>query len=479
MSAGASQRVLSEGIPEGTLVAGKYLVGRQLGRGGMGAVYLARHVSLGQEVALKVLSINSPDLTERFFREARAAARMQSDYVVRVSDIGQADDAGPYMVMERLVGTDLAAMLESGGPLSVIEAVDAIVEASAGLGEAHALGIVHRDIKPSNLFLADRPGQPSIVKVLDFGISKVTELDGEAQKLTETRTMMGSPYYMSPEQLRSAKDVDARADVWSMGVVLYELLSGRTPFEGETVGAVFANILEVKPPPLRELRPDIPPELAVAVERCLMRERSARFSNIGELALALVPFGSRRAAIALERSSLPDLAATGPARVSMADARAATDPNATTAPAGKRTRSRLWLVFAAGTALAAMGVPALWVLSRPATTTTPKPNVTEATATGAATSAALPTVASGASAAALPSPGHLAIAASAPAGASASATPTPTPTPTPTSTADAASAASTERKHRPRTNGKVTRSDPKAPPAPPTPEPSLDLDRRR
>src|SRR5438552_2214501 len=208
-------------VPEGTVLQGKYQVGRLLGRGGMGVVVAARHLLLDTDVALKFLLTTEPGVVERFSREARAAARLQSEHVGRVLDVGALPDGSPFMVMEYLAGEDLSQVL-ARGPLSVTDAVDYLLQACEAIAEAHALGIVHRDLKPANLFLAQRAHGRSMVKVLDFGISRG---GATASRLTLTGTgVLGSPQYMSPEQWTEARAVDARSDVWSLGVVLYEMI---------------------------------------------------------------------------------------------------------------------------------------------------------------------------------------------------------------------------------------------------------------
>ncbi|MEZ4314973.1 MAG: serine/threonine-protein kinase [Polyangiaceae bacterium] len=218
----------------GDIVAGKYLVDRVLGVGGMGAVVAATHTQLDQRVAIKFLlpqMLGSREVVERFQREARAAAKIRSEHVVRVSDVGTLDGGVPFIVMEFLEGKDLGELLQRRGPLPVPLAVDYVLEACEALAEAHAAGIVHRDLKPSNLFLARRADETDIVKVLDFGISKqiTPEALQSSPSLTRTTDVFGSPTYMSPEQLKASRDVDTRADLWALGVILFELISGAPP----------------------------------------------------------------------------------------------------------------------------------------------------------------------------------------------------------------------------------------------------------
>ena len=228
-----------DGIPlPGEMVGGKFIVERVLGIGGMGVVVAARHMQLGQSVAIKFLrrsAATSPESVNRFLREARASVGLQSAHVVRVMDVGTLDDGLPFMVMEHLNGTDLGQSLEMRGVLPVAEAVDCLVQAMDAVAEAHSLGIVHRDLKPSNLFLTARTDGSPLVKVLDFGISKGVDTGGQRVDLTSTSMVLGSPLYMSPEQVRSTKSVDTRTDVWALGVILYELVAGVPPFEAETV----------------------------------------------------------------------------------------------------------------------------------------------------------------------------------------------------------------------------------------------------
>jgi serine/threonine protein kinase len=281
------------GIPvqPGEILAGKYRVDRVLGVGGMGVVVAATHLQLQQRVALKFMldaGLVQPTLVERFGREARAAVRLRSDHVARVLDVGTLDTGSPYIVMEYLDGSDIGSVLEQRGAMPVEMAVDCVLQACDAVAEAHALGIVHRDLKPRNLFLTARNDGRGLVKVLDFGISKQTT--GSDLSLTRTTEIMGSPSYMSPEQFRSAKLVDERSDIWALGAILYELLSGQVPFVADSVTALTAMVLMDAPRPLASLRANVPTPLVRAIERCLEKDPRARFQSVAELALALEPF---------------------------------------------------------------------------------------------------------------------------------------------------------------------------------------------
>jgi len=305
---------------EGDVLAGKYRIERVLGQGGMGIVYAAYHELLAQQVALKLLLpeiARHPEAVSRFLHEARAAARIQGDHVARVMDVGTLDEGLPYIVLELLQGLDLGQVLVARETLPVDLVIDYVMQALEALAQAHALGIVHRDIKPSNLFLARTGDGSTRVKVLDFGISKtISHGDGaEGASVTATNAVLGSPAYMSPEQLRNSKNVDVRTDVWSIGVVLYELLTGRLPFHGENVVDLFAAISETVPRAPSADRATVPLAIDEAVMRCLERSPADRFGSVTDLAAALAPYGSASARASLERIDRPRVGPIAPKTV--------------------------------------------------------------------------------------------------------------------------------------------------------------------
>ncbi len=285
---------LDRDLPQpGAVIASKYRIERVLGVGGMGVVYAAKHELMNQEVALKLLLpqvAKDKEAVARFLHEGRATARLQSAHVVRVMDVG-VEGTSPFLAMELLAGEDLGQILETRGRFKITETVDYLLEAIEGLSHAHAAGIIHRDLKPSNLFLARGEDDAPTIKVVDFGISKSVGNDGG---ITATSAVLGSPAYMAPEQLRSSKHVDARVDVWSLGVIAFELLTGVMPFQGETVGEIFANVLEKSPVRPGSLRVEIPGKLEEAILKCLQKSADARFSSIAELANAIARHGTGR-----------------------------------------------------------------------------------------------------------------------------------------------------------------------------------------
>ncbi len=280
-------------VEVGEVLAGKYRVEQVLGVGGMGVVVSAIHLQLDEPVALKFLlpeALKNPEVVERFGREARAAAKIKSEHVARVIDVGQLPTGSPYLVMEYLDGEDLSRVVSRRGPLPVDEAVSYILQACDAIGEAHSRGIIHRDLKPSNLFLAKRPGESAVIKVLDFGISKIVQGIEEEGKLTQTQSVLGSPMYMPPEQMTSARSADARSDIWSLGAILYELLTGSTPFTGSTITELIVAVLNTPVEPPRTGRPEIPEGIDRLICRCLDKVRDQRFDDVGALAQALEEF---------------------------------------------------------------------------------------------------------------------------------------------------------------------------------------------
>lgn len=293
-------------VNAGEVLAGKYRIEKVLGTGGMGYVVACQHLQLQQKVALKFLHpsmLESEEIVGRFLREAQAAVQIKSEHVVRVSDVGTLDDDSPYMVMEYLEGTDLKEMIEKDGPLALSTAVDYLLQACEALAEAHVLGIVHRDLKPSNLFLAHKADGRPCVKVLDFGISKLNSSSPGVSSLTRTTATLGTPHYMAPEQLTSTRSVDARADIWALGVVLYELLSNALPFSGETLTELCIRIVQEQPAPLESVDQVVPEMLWSVLLRCLQKDREARYANVAEVAYALAPFGTASAKRSLDTIS--------------------------------------------------------------------------------------------------------------------------------------------------------------------------------
>jgi len=340
------------------VVAGKYRLVRVLGEGGMGIVYEARHVKLRQRLAIKMVRPSLAvrhNVVLRFEREARAAALLRNAHAAKVIDVDATSDGVPYIVMEFLEGRSLSSLLESRGRLPVEEVIGWVLETCCAIAEAHDQGIVHRDLKPSNLFLASESDR-SIVKVLDFGISKLA--DESDASLTTSQVMLGTPNYMSPEQVRSAREVDGRTDVWSLGVILYELLTGKLPFSGATPSAVLAAIVADPVTSTTALRPDIPHELDAVVLKALSKRAEDRFASVRELASALVPFSQMDAYVTAEVAQLLKRASHAPTLASAENAELRAAAAAPTAPGWSRitaatAKPRSTLV------LAAMGVVAV------------------------------------------------------------------------------------------------------------------------
>ena len=452
----------ASGVPApGEVLGGKFLVEGVLGQGGMGVVVAARHLQLDQRVALKFLlpeALAHAELVARFAREARAAAKIKGEHVARVLDVGELPNGSPYMVMELLEGEDLSRVVERG-PAPASLAARWLLEACEALAEAHAAGIVHRDLKPQNLFVARQPGGRTIVKVLDFGISKMVDPSGVA--LTSTSNLMGTAYYMSPEQLSSPKSVDARADVWALGVILYELVTGRLPFPGETVPEEVAGILRNAPPPPQSVVPEVPDEACAIIRRCMTADVATRYPDVAALASDLAPLAPDwdRAHLAAMRSLLgpaalvetapggrtsaaPDpmqktqLAGTVAAGVAVpaGTAHAMSTSHPLVEPAPKKAKSAMPMLAGVAVVALAIGGGAAYALRSPTSgpgAGTSAPTSTAPTASATATTSATATATASTSASA-----PVASATAPPVSASAIATaPTATPTTRPTTTA--------------------------------------------
>jgi hypothetical protein len=326
---------------------------------------VVRHVVTGGLLALKVLhDARDPVQRERLLREARVAARLRSEHVVRVTDAGTLESGEPYLVMELLAGRDLESRLARDGPLAPATAVSYVLQVCDALTEAHALGLVHRDIKPANLFLTRRDDGRVVVKVLDFGIATPGFADGGAPRITDTGAVLGSPQFMAPEQLVSSRDVDARADIWSLGATLFDLLSAEVPFEGADVAQVLGAIVREPPRALAPLCRELPDGLERVVMRCLEKDPEERYATVGELAAALAPFGPpKRNALAVATTE-PDVEAPAPA---------ATEP--ATPPPRRRPRWPYGVLAAlgAGAVVLVFGLAAPTAQTEPVTLTAAPP----------------------------------------------------------------------------------------------------------
>ena len=277
----------------GRIVGDKWRVVRPIGRGGMGVVYEGLNVAIGKRVALKFIETSyasEPDVVTRFQREAEAASAVESAHIVEVFDTGRTTDLQPYLVMELLRGESLGQRIKRLGRLPVAEAVHVVVQSLRGLARAHAAGVIHRDLKPDNVFLVDRDDDPLFVKILDFGISKILPRGGEvgAGTLTHKGMVLGTPFYMSPEQAQAHADLDGRADLFSVGAILYECLTGRPPHHGlTTYESVIVAICTRDVPDVRDANADVPRELALVVKKALARDRDDRYASATDMLAAL------------------------------------------------------------------------------------------------------------------------------------------------------------------------------------------------
>jgi serine/threonine-protein kinase len=293
------------GLRQGDLIGGKYRVEGVIGEGGMGVVLYAIHLDLDRPVAIKLVRADLAERDEvvsRMLHEARAAANIRSEHVARVLDVGRLESGAPYIVMEYLEGCDLCTLLEHHGRLASDLATDFIIQACEALAEAHSLNIIHRDLKPENLFLTTSADGEPIIKVLDFGISK--ELGRpEPRAVTNPSSAIGSPHYMAPEQMRALQSVDSRADIWALGAILFELVAGRAPFDGENLAAVCASVVTDEPPRVRDIVKDVPAGLDAVIWRCLRKDPKERYATVADFAAALAPYGSPGSALSAERVS--------------------------------------------------------------------------------------------------------------------------------------------------------------------------------
>jgi eukaryotic-like serine/threonine-protein kinase len=303
-SAPRVDELAEHGVRVGTVVAGKFRLDEIVGSGGMGVVFKAWHLELEEHVALKFLLPSRAadrELRQRFALEAKAAAKLRGEHVVRVHDVGTLPGDVPYIVMEYLEGRTVGAMLRERGPLPVELACELTIQACEALAEAHARGIVHRDVKPENLVVTLGHDETPLLRMVDFGISKVA-LALDPGRTNPGGTVLGTPYYMSPEQLDGVVDVDGRTDIWSLGAVLFEMLAGRKPFSGQSFASLASEILTQPPRQLRKLRFDAPEELEAIVSRCLAKRPGDRFATVAELAAALEPFAPVEARAVAERA---------------------------------------------------------------------------------------------------------------------------------------------------------------------------------
>ncbi|TKD00201.1 serine/threonine-protein kinase [Polyangium fumosum] len=377
---------------DGSLVGrdvGKYKIVRLVARGGMGAVYEALNTSIGKRVAMKFVDpelARNADAVARFQREAAAASAVESAHIVTIFDSGVTDDGQPFIVMELLRGEDLGHRIKRLGRLDLEAALGVIAQLLRGLCRAHEAGIVHRDLKPDNVFLAERDDETDFVKILDFGISKVRRTGGVPEKtITRQGTVLGTPFYMSPEQSQALPDVDERTDLWSTGAILYECLTGRPPHEGQSYEQVIVNICTKAAPDVRTWNPEVPESVARFLVKALKRNRDKRFANAREMLEAIgaasggvLPARALRVGGDTSSRSSPDLARNTPrvAQTNEASTRPAEEVgtggpsrvgwSTSSGASGGKERSRaLWIGLGAGAAALLIGAGVVYSRSTP------------------------------------------------------------------------------------------------------------------
>jgi serine/threonine-protein kinase len=281
----------------GSVIGGKYRIIRRLGGGGMGSVYLGEHTVIKRRVAIKCLNnrySHREDLTTRFHREALAANAVDSEHIVEVTDMGNLDDGTMFMVLEYLEGRDLSNLIEESGQLPFSRVINIVLQICNALAKVHEKGIIHRDLKPSNIYLLKRDSNPDFVKILDFGVSKFkVSLDGKKTELTAIGETFGTPYYMSPEQVEGGCAVDSRTDIYSLGCIIFNALTGIYPFDADSLTLLLCSICTQPPPPLRLYRPDIPEAFERVWLKTMAKQKERRYSDCRELREALLHFLGR------------------------------------------------------------------------------------------------------------------------------------------------------------------------------------------
>jgi serine/threonine-protein kinase len=387
----------------GQIIGGRFKLDRLIGKGGMGEVYAAKHVKTGREVALKMIlaAAASPDQTRRFLREARAATAIQHPNVIEVLDVFEDEDGTPVMVMELLKGETFSALRKRAGALPLHEVATLLVPVAAAVRAAHEKGIVHRDLKPDNIFISEPPNGARTTKVLDFGIAKVldpTAINSETQGGgTSTGSLLGTPHYMSFEQAMSDKHIDHRADIWAMGVIIFEALTGRRPLQFDTLGEMYTAFLQGDVPSIREFVPDLPDDVATIIDRCLQKQRESRLDDLGPLIEVLDRYADPSVKGALAGGTVVSgrssrAAITQPGGDSAPGALAASNNGAPSTVGAPRPRS-LRVMIGIGIACVALGGVAAFAAFRdpaptaaapePAPTSAPEPSISAPAATPA------------------------------------------------------------------------------------------------